>query len=224
MFVSPHDDDIVAGAGLTFQAAIAEGAEVHAVITTDGRMGYCRPAAAASRSPRSAAQEGENVVRDPRPAARADLRFLEFPDCNLNAYRGRQLSTTRAARRRSTGPAACKTPIPTSCARSGRRASSCRPAPTCIPTTGSSTRRCSSACSTPRARSGPSWASRSPRCPRSTSSRPTAISPSRRRSASPRPPKCSKPSSTASAPMRARSRSMLVEAQRKAGRSSISAS
>ena len=42
LFVSPHDDDIVLGGGLVFQAGIAEGAEVHAAVVTDGRMGYCR--------------------------------------------------------------------------------------------------------------------------------------------------------------------------------------
>ena len=42
MFVSPHDDDVVIGAGLTFQVGLAEGARVHAVVVTDGRMGYCR--------------------------------------------------------------------------------------------------------------------------------------------------------------------------------------
>ena len=41
MFVSPHDDDVAIGAGLTFQAGLAEGAAVHAVVVTDGRMGYC---------------------------------------------------------------------------------------------------------------------------------------------------------------------------------------
>src|SRR6516165_7970330 len=42
LFVSPHDDDIVLGGGLVFQAGIAEGAQVHAAVVTDGRMGYCR--------------------------------------------------------------------------------------------------------------------------------------------------------------------------------------
>ncbi len=42
MFVAAHDDDIIVGAGLTFLAAMAEEVEVHALITTDGRMGYCR--------------------------------------------------------------------------------------------------------------------------------------------------------------------------------------
>jgi len=40
LFVSPHDDDIVVGGGLIFQVGIAEGAQVHATVVTDGRMGY----------------------------------------------------------------------------------------------------------------------------------------------------------------------------------------
>jgi LmbE family N-acetylglucosaminyl deacetylase len=42
LFVSPHDDDIVLGGGLFFQAALAAGVQVHAAVVTDGRMGYCR--------------------------------------------------------------------------------------------------------------------------------------------------------------------------------------
>ena len=42
LFVSPHDDDIVLGGGLIFQAGVAEGAKLHAAVVTDGRMGYCR--------------------------------------------------------------------------------------------------------------------------------------------------------------------------------------
>ena len=43
MFFAAHDDDVVVGARPDLQAGLAEGAEVHAVIATDGRMGYCRP-------------------------------------------------------------------------------------------------------------------------------------------------------------------------------------
>lgn len=94
MFVSPHDDDIVIGAGLTFQAGIAEGAKVHAVIVTDGRMGYCR------------FEQRRNIVKIRRAEAEKSfqalglpldhLRFIECPDCNLNAYRGRHFTTIGA--------------------------------------------------------------------------------------------------------------------------------
>ncbi|MEO6436685.1 MAG: PIG-L family deacetylase [Tepidisphaeraceae bacterium] len=41
LFVSPHDDDLVIGAGLWMQAAVAAGVDVQVLIVTDGRMGYC---------------------------------------------------------------------------------------------------------------------------------------------------------------------------------------
>ncbi len=94
MFVSPHDDDVVIGAGLTFQTGLAEGAAVHAVIVTDGRMGYCR------------FEQRRNISKIRRAEAEAAyrllgvspdcLRFIECPDCNLNAYRGRHFTTIGA--------------------------------------------------------------------------------------------------------------------------------
>jgi len=91
MFVSPHDDDVVTGAGLTFQAAIAEGVEVHAVVTTDGRMGYCRlPQRRTISKVRNAeAEQSFQILGLPRER----LHFLGFPDCNLNPYRGRHFAT-----------------------------------------------------------------------------------------------------------------------------------
>jgi LmbE family N-acetylglucosaminyl deacetylase len=41
LFVSPHDDDLVIGAGLWMQAAIDAGVDVQVLVVTDGRMGYC---------------------------------------------------------------------------------------------------------------------------------------------------------------------------------------
>ena len=41
LFVSPHDDDLVIGAGLWMQAAVAAGIDVRVLVVTDGRMGYC---------------------------------------------------------------------------------------------------------------------------------------------------------------------------------------
>jgi LmbE family N-acetylglucosaminyl deacetylase len=41
LFVSPHDDDLVIGAGLWMQAALAAGIDVQVLVVTDGRMGYC---------------------------------------------------------------------------------------------------------------------------------------------------------------------------------------
>ncbi|MGL4593243.1 MAG: PIG-L deacetylase family protein [Thermoguttaceae bacterium] len=41
LFVAPHDDDIVAGAGLTLISAIENQIPVSAAIVSNGRMGYC---------------------------------------------------------------------------------------------------------------------------------------------------------------------------------------
>lgn len=86
LFVSPHDDDIVLGGGLTFQAGIAEGAQVYAAIVTDGRMGYCRieqrDSIAAIR--REEAKKAFAVLG--LPAER--LYFLGYPDGQLTAWSG----------------------------------------------------------------------------------------------------------------------------------------
>lgn len=91
IFLSAHDDDIVTGAGVTFQAALAEGVEVHAVVTTSGNMGYCRPeqrlSIAAIR--RREAEASFRALGLPPE----NLHFLNFPDCNLNPYRGRRFAT-----------------------------------------------------------------------------------------------------------------------------------
>jgi LmbE family N-acetylglucosaminyl deacetylase len=91
MFVSAHDDDIICGGGLTFLSGLEEGIETHAVVTTDGRMGYCRPQ---QRRTISKIREEEcrgsfQVLGLPKKR----LHFLKFPDCNLNSYRGRHFTT-----------------------------------------------------------------------------------------------------------------------------------
>jgi LmbE family N-acetylglucosaminyl deacetylase len=91
LFASPHDDDIVIGAGLTLQLGLALGAKVHAMIATDGRMGYCRLAqrlTIAKVRMEEAKKSFEALGLPPD-----NLRFLGYPDCNLNTYRGRCLST-----------------------------------------------------------------------------------------------------------------------------------
>ncbi len=41
LFVSPHDDDIVVGGGMWMIAAIEAGVDIHLLVLTDGRQGYC---------------------------------------------------------------------------------------------------------------------------------------------------------------------------------------
>ncbi len=88
MFVGAHDDDIVIGSGLMVLAAVAEGIEVHAVITTDGRMGYCREEQRADivEIRRGEAEQAFGALGVPV----GRLHFLGLPDCDLNSYVGRR--------------------------------------------------------------------------------------------------------------------------------------
>ena len=88
LFVAAHDDDIAGGAGLALLAALEEGVAVHALITTDGRMGYCT------------AEEKTSIVKTRRAETEASFRilgvadrnvhFLGFPDCDLASFIGRR--------------------------------------------------------------------------------------------------------------------------------------
>jgi LmbE family N-acetylglucosaminyl deacetylase len=91
LFVSAHDDDIVTGGGLTFQVGMAEGAEVYAAVTTDGRMGYCRLPQRRTISQVRRREAEQSFQSLGLPLER--LHFLGFPDCNLNPYRGRHFAT-----------------------------------------------------------------------------------------------------------------------------------
>ncbi len=88
LFVAPHDDDVVCGAGLTFLSALAEVIETHAAIITRGNMGYCH------------LDQRERVADIRRAEAEASfsamglplerLRFLNFADGNLANQSGRR--------------------------------------------------------------------------------------------------------------------------------------
>jgi LmbE family N-acetylglucosaminyl deacetylase len=91
LFLSAHDDDVVCGCGLSFQAAIEEGIEVHALVTTDGRMGYCRLAQRESISQIRRREAAESFRMLGLPAER--LYQLSFPDGGLSPYVGRRLTS-----------------------------------------------------------------------------------------------------------------------------------
>ena len=141
LFVSPHDDDMVIGGGLTFQVGMAEGAQVHAVVVTDGRMGYCRfeQRAIDRRDPRGGSRE---VVRRSSACRPSGCSSSSYPDGNLNAYRGRHF-TTDGDPTEIEGAGGMQNAFTYALAAGpARRGSSCPPAPICTPTTASSTRRC----------------------------------------------------------------------------------
>lgn len=88
LFVSPHDDDLCIGAGLFMQAAIREGATVHALIVTDGCMGYCR------------IEDRDQIVQIRREETyrsfavlgipESQVHYIGYPDGGLVPYIGRR--------------------------------------------------------------------------------------------------------------------------------------
>lgn len=88
LFLAAHDDDIVCGAGLLLIAALQHDVQCHALITTDGRMGYCSEEERAS----IVGLRKKETLRsfEIMGLPEANVRFLGFPDGNLNAYVGRR--------------------------------------------------------------------------------------------------------------------------------------
>ncbi|MCL2117926.1 MAG: PIG-L family deacetylase [Planctomycetaceae bacterium] len=74
LFFAPHDDDIVAGAGLTFLAGINLGVDVHAAVVTNGRVGYCLP------------ELKDTIVQVRNREARESFHFLGLPESNLYQF------------------------------------------------------------------------------------------------------------------------------------------
>jgi len=74
LFLAPHDDDIVIGAGLIFLAGVHLGVDVHAGIISNGRMGYCTP-------------EQQNTIKQVRKEeTRESFRLLGIPESNLYQF------------------------------------------------------------------------------------------------------------------------------------------
>jgi len=86
LFVAPHDDDVVIGAGLLLQQAVTEGKGIKVLITTDGSMGYCDPA------------EQDSIVDIRRTECLdsfqklgiEDVEWLDYPDAGLGRHTGRR--------------------------------------------------------------------------------------------------------------------------------------
>jgi len=88
LFVSPHDDDLVIGAGLWMQAAVQAGVDVQVVVVTDGRMGYCtidqRETIADIR--RGETYESFEILG----VARDHVAYIGYPDGALYDLQGRR--------------------------------------------------------------------------------------------------------------------------------------
>ncbi|MDR1477404.1 MAG: PIG-L family deacetylase [Planctomycetaceae bacterium] len=73
LYVSPHDDDVVLGAGLTFVAGIELGIKTHATVSTIG-AGYCRP------------EHRETIGQIRRDECRHSFELLGLPSGNLHFF------------------------------------------------------------------------------------------------------------------------------------------
>jgi len=88
MFVSPHDDDLCIGAGLLMQAAVDAGADVQAVIVTDGCLGYCE---ASQQDDIVEVRKAETIRSfEILGVQESHVTFLGFPDGGLTKYIGRR--------------------------------------------------------------------------------------------------------------------------------------
>ncbi|HUX19954.1 MAG TPA: PIG-L family deacetylase, partial [Spirochaetia bacterium] len=86
LFIAPHDDDVVMGAGLLLQCAVAQGVAISVLVTTDGSMGYCET------EDRDRIQEirREETRKSFSLIGVEDVSWLNFPDCCLTPFLGRR--------------------------------------------------------------------------------------------------------------------------------------
>lgn len=91
LFLVPHDDDGVIGAGLAMQAALDSGASVSVAVVTDGSAGYCR-----EEDRNSIVEIRREETREAQALlGKVELRFLGFPDGGLFCWRGRRAGEER---------------------------------------------------------------------------------------------------------------------------------
>ena len=88
VFVSPHDDDAVLGAGLLIQLAKREKVPVYILTVTDGSMGYCSPEEKDSIA--QIRQQESFECYQALGVPKKNIIWLSYPDCRLNQYRGRR--------------------------------------------------------------------------------------------------------------------------------------
>ena len=88
LFISPHDDDVILGAGLLIQLAHRENVPVHVIIATDGSMGYCTESQKDSISEirRKETYESFSSLGVPEE----NIVWMGFPDARLQYYSGRR--------------------------------------------------------------------------------------------------------------------------------------
>lgn len=88
LFVSPHDDDLVIGAGLWIQAAVQAGIDVQVLVVTDGRMGYCTLQQRDSISEIRQRETYESF--EILGVGREQIAWVGYPDGGLYTLQGRR--------------------------------------------------------------------------------------------------------------------------------------
>lgn len=86
LFISPHDDDVVMGAGLLLQRAVPDGIRIHVAVTTDGSMGYCSE----EDRPRIVEIRAAETTKSFSMLGIDGVEWLGFPDQDLTSYAGRR--------------------------------------------------------------------------------------------------------------------------------------
>jgi LmbE family N-acetylglucosaminyl deacetylase len=94
LFISPHDDDIVCGCGLTFLSALRLGVKTSAAVVTNGKMGYCRPEQKETIASIRAEECAASFKMLGLPEG--NLHFLCYDDGDLNRQSGRRFDTSDA--------------------------------------------------------------------------------------------------------------------------------
>jgi LmbE family N-acetylglucosaminyl deacetylase len=74
LFIAPHDDDIVCGAGLTFLAALQHKINVFAAVISNGRMGYCTH------------EQRQTITQIRREETQTSFAYLGLPQENLYLF------------------------------------------------------------------------------------------------------------------------------------------
>ena len=93
LFVSPHDDDIVCGCGLTFISSLRSEIATYAAVVTNGKMGYCRPEHQGTISAMRTSECRESFRMLGLPEE--NLFFLHHDDGDLNRQAGRRFSAEK---------------------------------------------------------------------------------------------------------------------------------
>lgn len=88
VFINPHDDDAVFGAGLLIQAMRRSNVDVHIIIISDGRMGYNKPE---HQSTIVDLRREETIAGYAALGVPAEcIHRFDYPDLNLHNHSGRR--------------------------------------------------------------------------------------------------------------------------------------